>query len=138
MAIAQLFASLKAGETILKGIKATYDTMGKQELRMQIIDAVDKLLDAKDEAQSLRARLQELEAENADLKKDLEGPPLVYDDEGMFYRQEGSETPFCGRCKDVDEKLIHLLPGRKITMDNSRRDPIWHCPACKQGVLRDE
>src|ERR1700758_495225 len=76
----------------------------------------EKLAKYVDEAQQLKAKLEELEGSNKALQEQLRYKGAFVRRAGWVYI-EGDEEPLCSRCADVDRQPVHLLHQRISTGD---------------------
>lgn len=127
----QALQSLKmANETVkyLRSVDANFD---KAELKVKyaeladtIADTRDSLLEAKEENESLQARIKELEAAR-DLRSRLIKRGNVY-----FIREDSGESgPICVRCFEADHKQMPLT---KLSPDFQAIGD-YRCPDCKNA-----
>ena len=101
----------------------------------EISDIAKKIitLEDREKIMSLREAALELQEENLTLKtanKDLESKLKVAGEltfKNQFYWKEGDTTPFCPRCWEKDQRVIHVSP------ENSKNyDKIRTCPECSR------
>jgi len=100
------------------------DKLKNLELKALIVDLQSKLLDVKGECISLREENARLTAEN----KRLSAPPEVELKNGMYYRVQGGDGPFCTACHDTKGQMVRLAgTGRdeQITIGIC-----WRCHSC--------
>ena len=125
----QALQSLKmANETVkyLRSVEANFD---KAELKVKyaeladtIADTRESLLDAKEENESLQARIKELEAAR-DIRSRIVKRGNVY-----FIREESGESgPICVRCYEADHKQMPLTALPRDFRDLAQ----YRCPDCE-------
>ncbi len=87
----------------LKSVGKVLQEAGKIEQYQQILDAQQKMLE-------MQKKVADLEQENRGLKERLNlKEQLVHRAEVYYIKKANSEEgPFCAKCFDVDEKLVHM------------------------------
>ncbi|MBW2097086.1 MAG: hypothetical protein JRI80_19695 [Deltaproteobacteria bacterium] len=92
------------------------------------IDQREEVLKFREEVLQTQEENQNLRQEVAELKKALEIKEKLSHDGSVYWLGEGEkrEGPFCQRCKDVDEKLVHLQRTREL---------LWFCLECKSTYV---
>lgn len=98
------------------------------EAQEQIMALREGALALQEENIGLKKRLQELETELAE-KASLTFERGVY----WLRRENGSEGPYCQRCKDVDSKMVRLHQSQVLDHGN------WvagaRCRQCKSSYI---
>lgn len=128
--IASAIQALKAASDMIKGMRGADFSLEKAELKLRLADLAESLvsartavLDAQQEIGELRARIAELErAQN--LSERMEFRNNVY----FVTGESGSNArPYCPRCFDADDALIHLAELPPGFRDLAR----YSCANCK-------
>lgn len=98
----------------LKDAAKVLQEAGKIEQYKEILEAHEKMLEMQDRISDLGAKVRDLEGKLKTKKS------LKYERNCYWLDKEG---PFCSRCWDSEEKLVHMLPNRSVAY--------YHCPNCE-------
>ena len=105
---------------VLKLATKALKEAGKFELRNQMLDVQEKLLEMQE-----KIRVQDIEIRDLKEKLKIKGDIFFKDNACWLKKKDGSEDgPYCSACWDKDNKLIHL----------HRDGDFLYCPACKTGA----
>lgn len=117
--------SIKSTLDIAKGILSASNTIAKADLKLQISELIDKLVDAQ---QQLREAKEKLAAQES----------VEYDPDGSVWWQVGKRgkgAPFCPKCKAADSKLVHLQSIEVGPTDTGSGYFIWNCIVCQSSIM---
>lgn len=115
--------------TAIKKLQELSSKVKEANIRMAIADLMEK-------AANLKMEIASLKEENLALKKKLEGQDDWKQIEqglsfahGVCYQHKkpGENGPFCGRCAQMEHKLIYLGDMPRVVQDMYR----YSCPNCK-------
>ena len=109
---------------ILKESDKAFD---KAEFKIQMVDLIGKLVDAKELLQSNREENISLREEIVRLKEMLAVKHELQFDGTKYWGKEidgVKDGPFCKKCQDQDNKRIRLLK------DSNDGGSYWHCTTC--------
>jgi len=123
------FATATAALDIARGLRAVEKSYDAVELKIQIVDLIDNLIDVKGALQDAREEVERLELAIAELRRAsaVRAETVIYD--GFRYeRMPGTDDdprgyPYCQRCDDQEGRLVR-------TVDASH-GPGTTCPQCK-------
>ncbi len=134
------FAAIAAGLTAIDGATKTVKlVMGAEkafsqaELKLELVEVMSALADAKEQVLDARSALQEKDIEITELRKALERKADLIHVRDVYYEKDadGNPTgsPHCSRCFEVDGLAIHIVsvPGKGNSMA---------CPKCKHVYLK--
>lgn len=111
---------LKGITSALKSVKEIDQKIIVLNIREQLAELQERLLDARDENNDLMRQNQELR----DLLK-LRDEIQHQEDGNILWRivDDKQKGPYCSTCYGADDKLIPLSAGNG--------EGVWHCPKCK-------
>lgn len=112
--ISAALTSLKTATDIGKIIQNSIRAYNEAELRMQFLELMTALTDARTELARVSEVLITKDEEIRDLAEKLKLKGEVYPDQGVYFRRlddGSSDGPFCTRCWDVNRKLVRLRAG---------------------------
>ncbi len=104
----------------LKSIAQVLQEANKIEQYRQILEVQNQLL-------VMQKRLMDLEKENSELREKLRIQDEIVFENNVYWlktKRGSKEGPFCSRCWDGKEKLIHM----------HKDGDSWFCPACGIGT----
>jgi hypothetical protein len=131
--ISAVLSSLKtAGDMAgtLVDLKVSADVQAKViSLNRIILEAQRQSMQAAEEAQELRGRVADLEAEIKRLG-DQSAAVAKLTRRTPFYFGDDAGDPFCPRCVEQDVRLSHMVMAPH-TQGGKR---VWNCPSCKTEI----
>jgi hypothetical protein len=119
--VAEISMALASVKTMLDSAK-TLNELAKQfentELRMQVVELVNKIELLSSELSAAKQKLQQRES-------------VVYE-RGVYWPvgKIGEGDPYCSRCLEVREQLVHSRPAQQFA-------PTWRCPICDNEIRKD-
>lgn len=127
--IAEMSAAITAVKAVkdsakyLADVSKSYDQV---ELRLKIVELVGQVTDLSDELNGLRQKLGVRESVN-------------YVD-GLYWKigEENKGDPYCARCMEADDKLVHMMAGEETAGPMSEGYFFWGCISCKHQVRRND
>lgn len=82
-------------------VVSKFKESGNQEAREALADYRDMVLDLREENQSLKDEIEKLKEQLSNKEK------MKFD--GLVYRKEGDDKPFCQKCYDDDSKSVYVI-----------------------------
>lgn len=128
--IASITATLQGIKTatdIAKSLRDADLSLEKAEMKLQIADLTSALADAKINLSEVQELISEKDIQINALKAKLElQSNLEFEKDVYFIKNDGEDDkgPFCQRCYDADDKLVHLV---EVTSSNG----CYYCNVCK-------
>ncbi len=100
--------------THVKTIKNVDSTVEKAEFKLKIAELLEALAEAKLQAIETQEVLREKEGRIEELKNILNIKPSLVFVKDRYYQKDDNENPigepYCQRCWESDNKLIHIVP----------------------------
>lgn len=118
-------SSIKSTLDIAKGILSASNTIAKADLKLQISELIDKLVDAQ---QQLREANEKLAVQES----------VEYDSDASVWwhvGKRGEGAPFCPKCKAADSKLVHLQTIEVAPTEVGPGYFIRHCIVCNTSIM---
>ena len=110
--ISALLTSIKTATDIAKIIKDTNHSYEMVDLKLQIVQLMDALLESKTVAMEIKEEIQEKEIEIKRLKEALQKREEVVKHGDAYFKKSDSGKPigdpFCLYCWEVEGQLVHL------------------------------
>ncbi|QUX92484.1 hypothetical protein CYL31_14225 [Marinomonas sp. A3A] len=105
--IGSVLSSVKTAADLAKLIKNSDISLSKAETKLQIAELISALADVKIELADVQQLLIDKDEEIKSVKSQLETKQsLKYD--GVLYRADGDDVPFCPVCFEKDNSTFHL------------------------------
>jgi hypothetical protein len=139
MDIIGTIAALKTATTIAKGIKDSVDALDQAETRFKMAEIIMALADANTNLADIKSELIDRNLKIRDLEDKLNTEDALTFD-GYKYWKDGYEHPYCPKCKDELNKLVHLGYCEKMPSQNSSniyfpgRSEKYRCPSCQYST----
>lgn len=122
--------SLQTAVDIGKTLRSLDKSIDDAEIKMKIADLINALADAKFGIAELKTELEKKDEIIARLEEALKIQSEIEFRDG-FYFQPGDDVPFCPRCWEKDNRLIHC--GNE-TFDRNEGYYYRICPDCKASL----
>lgn len=119
--------SLKSATDIARIIKDSSTTLENAEINYKVAELMIALANAKSDLADVQGLLLEKDSTIAKLTSKLEIRSLMEWDSPYYWKKDNEKRdgPFCAKCYDSEEKLIHLQ-----YLSNGS----WCCQECKNAV----
>lgn len=120
-------SSIQTAINLAKEIKTSESLNNDVEVKMQIVELMDALLNAKDENLNYKNIVIELENKVKELEEKLNLKSNIIFEEPFYWKNLGAgnkEGPFCQKCYDHDGKLSRLIKS------SSKEKGTHHCSVC--------
>ncbi|CAH1235003.1 conserved hypothetical protein [Vibrio harveyi] len=137
-------ATLAAGVTLIDFLNKSLDTLklvqqdnpDSSEMKLHLATLTQQLSLTMVEAAQLQGQLAQKNEEIRQLKQALdERLNVKYDAVTELYWAEDDPSPFCRKCKESDDKLIHLA-FRNATTGQFARRAHYACTVCKSNYYK--
>ena len=121
--IGMAVGSVKSAIDIAKTLKDSAGLFDKAEVKLQLVELIGSLADAKMQIAEIQEALIDSEKEKKELIDKIKLRDNMVYEKPYYWKNngDGQEGPFCQRCFDSDDKLIHLQGGN---------NDMWFCRQC--------
>src|SRR5258708_9966054 len=119
-------ASAKAMKDTAKFLTDVSKSFDQAELKMRIVELVGQITELNQELQELRQKLSTRES-------------VTYID-GVYWKNgaEHSGDPFCPKCLEADDKLIHMREHQHRATVFEEGFFTWECLSCAKEIRRND
>lgn len=123
--ISAALASLNAATDIVKGLRAVDRAIAETEVKIKLVDVLDKLTDARMALATLQEEVLARDRQIRGLQEKLDTrAKMVYSQPAYWQEKDGQrDGPFCPQCYDSAGKVIRLQPAES---------GVWTCKTCGQ------
>lgn len=111
MDIVTTLGSVKTAIEIAKGIKDIKSLSDNAEIKLQLVDLIDALVETKADLADIKTQLIEKDKQIQELNEKLNTKDTLVYEEPFYWKviEDNKEGPFCQRCHDADSKLVRLI-----------------------------
>lgn len=134
MDILTTLSSVKTAIDLAKDIKNTQSLIDNADVKLQVIELIDTLVDTKADLADIKTQLLEKDKLIAELKEQLNKKKSVFYEEPYYWidLDDGKiDGAFCQKCYDGNNKLARVVPRSHQFLDG------YYCHVCDTWFYKD-